>query len=77
MGIMSWAHDRADAMSLWDIGLLKVYCTAFGMIVGAYFAPFVLENAAWFIGVLVVAGIRVTYRWFVAERAPAQAAHGR
>jgi hypothetical protein len=74
MSIMSWAQDRSDAMTLWDIGLLKVYSALFGILVGAYFAPFVQENVWWLVAVIVVLGGRGAYRWFTAEppRTPTQ-----
>jgi hypothetical protein len=54
-------------MTLWDIGVLKVSAALFGIVVGAYFAPFVLRNVWWFVVPLVVLGGRSGYRWFTAE----------
>ena len=66
MSVVAWAEDRARAMTLWDIGLLKVYSAIFGMIVGAYFAPFVLRNVWIFVAFVAVLGARGAYRWFSA-----------
>jgi hypothetical protein len=74
MDVIGWAQARSKAMTLWDIGLLKIYSALFGILVGAYFAPFVLRNVWWFLVPLVVLGGRGGYRWFTAESARAPAA---
>jgi hypothetical protein len=67
MDAIGWAQDRSKAMTLWDIGVLKVYSALFGILAGAYFAPFVIRNVWWFLVPLVVLGARGGYRWFTAE----------
>jgi len=66
MSVMAWAERRARAMTLWDIGLLKINAAIFGMIVGAYLASFVLRNVWIFVAIVVVLGMRSAYRWFSA-----------
>jgi hypothetical protein len=66
MSVTTWAEDRARAMTLWDIGFLKVYSAIFGMIIGAYLAPFVLRNIWVFLTLVIVLGARGAYRWFSA-----------
>jgi len=66
MSVMAWAETRAQAMTLWDIGFLKIYSGVFGMIIGAYFAPFVLRNVWAFVAIVLVLGGRGAYRWFAA-----------
>jgi len=34
MDVIGWAQDRSKAMTLWDIGLLKVYSALFGVLAG-------------------------------------------
>ena len=48
MGIIEWAERRTSAMTVWDVGVLKVYCVLFGVIVGAYIPMFVREHLWWF-----------------------------
>ena len=36
MSVMTWARDRSEAMTLWDVGLLKVYSALFGILVGSF-----------------------------------------
>ena len=74
MDVIGWAQARSKAMTLWDIGFLKIYSALFGILVGAYFAPFVLRNVWWFFVPLVILGGRGAYRWFTAEGARAPAA---
>jgi hypothetical protein len=69
MSLFGWAEERSSAMTLWDIGFLKVYSGLFGMVVGAYLGPFVLRNVWWFLVPLLVLGSRGAYRWFTAEPA--------
>ena len=67
MGIIEWAERRTNALNIWDIGVLKIYCALFGMIVGAYLSSFVKQNVWWFVVVVVVLGGSVGYRWFTAQ----------
>ncbi len=69
MGVITWAESRAKAMTIWDIGFLKIYSMVFGMILGAYFALFVTRNVWWFVAVVLLLGGRGGYRWFTAEAA--------
>ncbi len=69
MSVFTWAEGRANAMTIWDIGLLKIYVMLFGMIVGAYFAPFVTQNVWWFVAAVLLLGARGGYRWLTAEAA--------
>jgi uncharacterized membrane protein len=54
-------------MTFWDVGVLKIYCVLFGVIVGAYIATFVKENLWWFVLSVLVFGLFSGYRWFTAE----------
>jgi len=54
-------------MTIWDIGVLKVYCVLFGVIVGAYLSSFVRENVVWFVVSVLILGSGVGYRWFTAD----------
>ena len=67
MSAITWAESRAKAMTIWDIGFLKISSMLFGLIIGAYFASFVIRNVWWFVVVLLVVGGRVGYRWFTAK----------
>ena len=67
MGVFEWAERRTRALTLWDIGALKVYCVLFGIVVGAYISGFVRENLWWFLAPALVVGGGVAYRWFTAD----------
>lgn len=69
MGILQWAEKKTKGMTFWDIGILKVYCVLFGVIVGAYLSSFVRENVVWFVVCVLVLGSTVGYRWFTADSA--------
>jgi hypothetical protein len=69
MTILSWAERRTRALTLWDVGFLKVNSMLFGMVVGAYLASFVIENLWWFLVPVLVLGGRGGYRWLTAGEA--------
>ena len=66
MGLIHWAEQRTAALNIWDIGILKIYCVLFGMIVGAYVSSFVRDQIWWFVGAVLVLGGGLGYRWFTA-----------
>jgi len=49
-------------LNIWDIGILKLYCALFGVIVGAYISTFVKEHAAWFLLAVIIHGVSVGFR---------------
>jgi putative Mn2+ efflux pump MntP len=67
MRIIQWAERRTNALTIWDIGAVKIYCALFGMIVGAYLSSFVKQNVWWFVVAVLVLGVGGGYRWFTAE----------
>lgn len=67
MGVIQWAEERTEALNTWDIGILKIYCVLFGMIVGAYVSSFVRDHVWWFAGVVLVLGGYLGFKWFTAE----------
>lgn len=70
MSLLSWADDRSGAMTVWDLGFMKVTSMLFGIIVGAYLASFVIENILWFLVPMLVLGARSGYRWLVGAPKP-------
>ena len=70
MTVIAWANERSAAMTMWDVGILKVTAMLFGMILGALAASFVVENL-WLFAILTLAlGARSGYRWFTASAHP-------
>ena len=67
MGVFRWAERKTKGLTLWDIGVLKVYCVLFGVIVGAYLSAFVREQVLWFIAAVLVLGVGLGYRWLTAK----------
>ena len=66
MGLIQWVEERTGALGVWDIGVLKIYCVLFGMIVGAYVSTFVREHVWWFVAAVLVLGLGLGTRWFTA-----------
>ena len=67
MGLIQWAEQRTKALNIWDIGILKIYCVLFGMIVGAYVSSFVRDHVWWFVGVVLILGGHLGFKWFTAD----------
>ncbi|MBT8397717.1 MAG: hypothetical protein HKO65_05850 [Gemmatimonadetes bacterium] len=67
MDLFEWAESRTNAMTIWDIGALKVYCVMLGMIVGAYMSGFIREHLWWFLLPVLFLGTGVGYRWLSAK----------
>ena len=67
MGLIQWAEQRTKGLNIWDIGVLKIYCVLFGMIIGAYVSSYVRGHIGWFVGAVLVLGGFLGYRWFTAE----------
>jgi len=67
VGLIQWAEQRTKGLNIWDIGVLKIYCVLFGMIVGAYVSSFVRQQVWWFVGAVLLLGLGVGFRWFTAE----------
>jgi uncharacterized membrane protein YoaK (UPF0700 family) len=63
VGLIQWAEHKTQALSIWDIGVLKIYCVLFGIIVGAYASSFVLEYIAWFVLAVIGFGVALGLRW--------------
>ena len=66
MTVLRWAEQRTSAMTIWDVGFLKIYCVLFGMIVGAYVPSLVTRNVWWIAAAVLVLGGRSGYRWLTA-----------
>jgi len=72
MNVIQWAELRTQALGIWDIGFLKVYCSLFGIIIGAFIPTFVRAHLWWFVVPVAVLGIGLGIRWFTAPvRMPA------
>lgn len=67
MKVIQWVERRTGALTMWDIGVLKIYCVLFGMIVGAYVSSFVKQEVWWFVAGVLLLGGGLGYRWFTAE----------
>lgn len=67
MGIIEWVNLKVKAQNLWDIGILKIFCTIVGIILGAYISNFVKQYAWWFVAISIVLYILLMYRFLKAK----------
>ena len=49
MGLFQWADKKVKSQTVWDVGVLKIFCTLVGIIAGAYISVFVQQNLWWFL----------------------------
>lgn len=64
MGIMDWYNKKLKNLNVWDIGALKIYVLLFGMIIGAYFPEWVMQNLLIIVAVIVLLMIKLLYKVF-------------
>jgi uncharacterized membrane protein YoaK (UPF0700 family) len=69
MDLFRWAEEKSQSLTIWDIGVLKIYCVLFGVVVGAYVPTFVRDHVLWFAAAVIVLGGGFGYRWFTARTA--------
>jgi len=67
MGIIEWVNLKVKAQNLWDIGILKNFCTIVGIILGAYISNFVKQYVWWFVAISIVLYILLMYRFLKAK----------
>ena len=63
MGLLDWVERKIKAQNFWDIGILKIFCTIVGMILGAYVSSFVIQYVWWFVIVGIVLFILLMIRF--------------
>jgi uncharacterized membrane protein YoaK (UPF0700 family) len=64
MALLEWADKKVKSRTVWDIGVLKIFCVIVGMILGAYWAGFVLHYKIWFIIAGILLLIVLVIRFF-------------
>jgi len=64
MGLLKWTNEKTKNLDLWDIAALKLYCTIFGIVVGAYISTFVKQYLFVFIVLFALLGIKLVYKMF-------------
>ena len=64
MNLFQWADKKVKTRTIWDIGILKIFCTLVGIIFGAYISAFVIHNLWWFIVVAALLFILLMIRFF-------------
>jgi len=67
MGIIEWSNKKIKSYTVWDIGVLKIFCTIAGMILGAYVSAFVRQNLWWLVIIGIVMLVFLMIRFFTAK----------
>jgi hypothetical protein len=57
-------EQKVKAQTVWDIGILKLFCVIVGMIIGATFSAWVIQNVCWLVGIGVVLLVWLMIRIF-------------
>ena len=66
MKLFEWMKQRVKAQTVWDIGVLKLFCLIVGMIIGASISTWVVQNVWWLVGIGAVLLIWLMIRIFKA-----------
>ena len=61
--IIDGVNQKVKAQNIWDIGILKIFCTIVGIILGAYSSTFVIQHVWWFVIVAIILFIWLMYRF--------------
>jgi len=65
MNLIQWGESKIKRMTFWDMGLVKVSCILFGLILGAYISSFVRQYTCLFIILFLAGYITVIYRFLI------------
>jgi len=68
MGIIKWSNQKIKSYSVWDIGVLKIFCVIAGMILGAYVSSFVKQYLWWLIIIGIILFVFLLIRFFTAKK---------
>ena len=64
MAIFEWADRKVKAQTVWSIGILKIFCTFVGIVLGAYISNYAIQNVWWFVAIGGVLFLWLVYRFF-------------
>ena len=67
MGIIKFLNQKIKSYTVWDIGVLKIFCVIAGMILGAFISSFVKQNLWWLIIIGIVLFIFLLIRFLTAK----------
>ena len=67
MAFFEWADKKVKSRTIWDIGVLKIFCVIVGMIIGAHLSGFVLRYETWFLIAGVLLLIVLVIRFFAGQ----------
>ncbi|MEJ2628598.1 MAG: hypothetical protein P8078_08595 [bacterium] len=67
MGIIKWSNQKIKSYTVWDIGVLKIFCVIAGLILGAYVSSFVKQYLWWLIIISIVLFIFLIIRFLTAK----------
>lgn len=67
MGMLEWAEQRLHALTIWDIGVMKLLLLLVGMIAGAFMPLFVRVHLRWFVIIAALLWAFMIYRLLAAR----------
>ena len=51
---MKWAEGKVKKLTVFDFGIVKLYCALIGIVIGAYIANFVKAAVWYFLAIIVL-----------------------
>ena len=67
MELFEWMDKRVKVQNMWDVGVLKLFCTTVGIIFGAFLSSFVIQYIWWFVVIGTILLIFLMYRLFTVK----------
>lgn len=68
MNLFQWADEKVKNQTIWDVGVLKIFCVIIGMILGACWSEFIFRYQMWFIIAAVVLFVILMIRVFTGKK---------
>ncbi|HHS14207.1 MAG TPA: hypothetical protein ENN03_10640 [bacterium] len=68
MNLFQWVDEKVKNQTVWDIGVLKLFCVIIGMILGACWFEFVFRHQMWFIIAAIVLFVILMIRFFTGKK---------
>ena len=64
MNLFKWAIERTKKMDVWDIGFVKIFSFAGGLLIAKLWKPILSLDWYWYLVILLLANIKPTYSFF-------------
>lgn len=64
MNLFKWANEGTKKMDVWDIGFVKIFSFAGGLLIAKLWSPILSFDWYWYLVILLLATIKPTLSFF-------------